>query len=169
MLKMKYITFRTKFKSNYNFNLIISQFSEFLNIHCKNKSNGIIIDKIDYINDKVKDFFNSKFDLILCEYINKNEKGIFDIILTKSIEGIILEKQIILKFISNLFNKKLNIKRIYCTDFITNDLFYNDNDTIIIIQDQENALLFDFAIITSINKKLILKIYQVGLNKDKNE
>ena len=168
MLKMKYITFRIKFKSNYNFNLIISQFSEFLNIHCKNKSNGIIIDKIDYINDKVKDFFNSKFDLILCEYINKNEKGIFDIILTKKIEGILLEKQIILKLISNLFNKKLNIKRIY-TDFKTNDLFFNDNDNIIIIQDQENAPLFDFAIITSINKKLILKIYQVGLNKDKNE
>ena len=97
------------------------------------------------------------------------EKGIFDIILTKKIEGILLEKQIILKLISNLFNKKLNIKRIYCTDFKTNDLFYNGNDTIIIIQDQENAPLFDFAIITSINKKLILKIYQVGLNKDKNE
>ena len=97
------------------------------------------------------------------------EKGIFDIILTKKIEGILLEKQIILKLISNLFNLKLNIQRIYCTDFITNDLFYNDNDTIIIIQDQENAPLFDFAIITSINKKLILKIYQVGLNKDKNE
>ena len=97
------------------------------------------------------------------------EKGIFDIILTKKIEGILLEKQIILKLISNLFNKKLNIKRIYCTDFKTNDLFFNDNDNIIIIQDQENAPLFDFAIITSINKKLILKIYQVGLNKDKNE
>lgn len=96
------------------------------------------------------------------------EKGIFDIILTKKIEGILLEKQIILKLISNLFNKKLNIKRIY-TDFKTNDLFFNDNDNIIIIQDQENAPLFDFAIITSINKKLILKIYQVGLNKDKNE
>lgn len=82
----------------------------------------------------------SKFELILSEYINKNENWIFNNILNNSIEGILFEKQIILKLISNIFNKKLNIKRIYCADdFIQKNLLYKDNDTIVIIQKQENA------------------------------
>ena len=46
---------------------------------------------------------------------------------------------------------------------------YKNSGTIIIIQSQENEKLFDFSIITLINGKITLKIYQADLNKDKNK
>lgn len=160
MLKMKYITVTTKYQSDEQLSIILRNFSEFLNIYCINKSNEIIIEKINYINDKVRDFLFSKFELLLCEYINRNEKGIFNSILTSSIEGKLLERQIIIKLINNTFNKKLNIQRIYCAgDFMETKLLYNKNDTIVIIQKQENAPLFHFALITLINEIPTLKVY----------
>ena len=117
ILKAKYLSLTVKYKSIKEIILILQDFYEFFHISCLNKHKKIIIESIEFKNDKIKEFFNNKFNSLLCQYINKNEYGIFNEIINSSIEGILHEKQIILNLISQLFIKKLVLERIYCCKF----------------------------------------------------
>ena len=176
VLKIKYLSFLNDFKSETEIINIIKEFSDFFHINCinRNRIKRIEIDTIEFNTNKILDFFNNKFDSMICDYINKNETGIFNVLIKeKTIEGILLEKQIILKLIANLFIKKLDIERIYCCSFeekdIDKDISLTKFGNIIIVQNQCNAPIYDFGIITIINNEITLKVYQVGINKEKDE
>ena len=168
ILKAKYLSKTKEYKTQKEIVEILKIFSEFFTIYCKNKSGNIIIENIEFINNKVKNFFNDQYNSILCEYINRNNLGIFDNIINTSIEGILLEKQIIFYLISTLFLRKIKIERIYCfdDDIKEEKITLNNNDNIIIIQKLDNSPIYDFAIITVLDNIPTLKNYQVGLNKD---
>ena len=172
LLTIKYISSIQNYKSRKEKINIIKEFSDFLHIHCINRNNIKIIDikNIKFNTKVIRDFFNTQFDSMLCDYINKNEYDIFnEIINNRSVEGILFEKQVILGLIANSFAKEMKIEKIYCCSFKDkNDSFIN-KEHIIIIQNQCNAPLYDFGIITILDNKITLKIYQLGINKEKKE
>ena len=168
ILKAKYLSKTKEYKTRKEIIEIYKIFSDFFTIYCINKSNNIIIENIEFINNKVRDFFNDYYNSIICDYISQNSLGIFDNIINTSIEGILLEKQIIFNLISTLFLRKIKIERIYCFDDEIKEekISLNNNDNIIIIQKLDNSPIYDFGIITVLDNIPTLKNYQVGLNKD---
>ena len=164
ILKAKYLSLTKEDKTKNEIKELFKIFDEFFQISCINKSNKIIINNIEFIDITVRDFFNDQFNSILCEYINKNELNIFENIINSSIEGILLEKQIILQLIASSFIDIIKIERIYCCCDIKEKKKINANNCII-IQKQENSPLYDFGIIILLNNIPTLKVYQVGLNK----
>ena len=138
MLKLKYITITNNFYSEEHIKEILANFYRFLNISCINKvseEKNIEIKSINFINKKVKNFIYSQIDSILSDYLNNKNLNFFDTIINllndndkiiknnniseqekfiKAMEGILLEKQIVLKLIASLFFQKLQLKRIYC-------------------------------------------------------
>ena len=170
ILKAKYITIsEVNPLFNEKLKCLLENFSDFFHITCKHLGNCIFIDKIDFINDIVREIINDKFNSILCGYINKNELGIFDAIINSSVEGIFLEKHIILELISSLFIKKFKINRIYCWNDFKEKLTFDKNDNVIIIQKIDTSPIYDFAVIINNDGEVILKIYQIGLNKNNSD
>ena len=166
IVNIKFISIYKNLYSNEDIRNILKDYYEFFNIRCENDNNcNVSITHIDFINENVKKCFNSLFDSILCNLISENKLGLFDNILNKSMECILLEKQIILQLVSTFFFKILKINRIYCcNNFPSFDI--NENENIIIIQSLDNAPIYDFAVIIYINNMPILKVYQVGINKE---
>jgi len=164
ILKAKYLSLTKEEKTKNEIKELFKIFDEFFQMSCINKSNKIIINNIEFIDNTVRDFFNDQFNSILCEYINKNELNIFESIINSSIEGILLEKQIILQLIARSFIDIIKIERIYCCCDIKEKKKIN-SDSCIIIQKQDNSPLYDFGIIILLNNIPTLKVYQVGLNK----
>ena len=68
--------------------------------------------------------------------------------------------------------KKIKIDKIYCyndNDNANDELFnFKKNENIIIIQKRDNAPLYDIGIIIHLNGKTILKVYQIGINKEES-
>ena len=192
MLKLKYITITNNFYSEEHIKEILANFYRFLNISCINKvseEKNIEIKSINFINKKVKNFIYSQIDSILSDYLNNKNLNFFDTIINllndndkiiknnniseqekfiKAMEGILLEKQIVLKLIASLFFQKLQLKRIYCCNSFPS-INYDYYNNIIIIQELDNAPIYDFAVIIYINGFPIIKFYQIGINKDPKE
>ena len=170
LLKTKYISLTKSYQSNADIKYILENFSEFFTITCRNIHKNIFIERIDYINDIVKEVFTTIFNSYLCNFIDKNNLGIFDVIINNDVEGILLEKDIIFQIISSLFWKDLKINRIYCyNENKKNENLNFEIENIIIVQKQINAPLYDVGFIIHLNGKTILKIYQIGINKEKSE
>ena len=191
LLKTKYISLINKFISYEEVEEVLEKFIDFFHIKCSNKG-YLLIKKIEFKNEIIKNYFNKQFSHILCNIINTNDLKIFNDLINKSIEGILLEKQIILALIATMSFKKLKIdkiiyygydkdimnyiliikshkkyyNRIYYINNLPKDFKLNKGEKIIIVQENENAPIYDFSIITYYNNELILKIYQVDINKD---
>ena len=112
-----------------------------------------------------KEIIMNYFYSILCNHLNTND--FFNIIKTNSSKGIFIEKQIIFFLISKYLNfDKINIDKIYCFD---SEININENQKeIFFFQNFENAPLYDFAILKIFNNILVLKVYQIGINKSYN-
>ena len=95
VLKAKYIFLTNNYQSKEDIKNFLINFSDFFNIYCKNEKENIIIQKIDFINEIVKEFFIINFNANLCNFINNNNLGVFDDIINSAVEGILLEKDII--------------------------------------------------------------------------
>ena len=169
LLKIKYISLTESCPSKEDIKNILEHFSDYFKIYCKNVRDNIIVERIDFINDVVRDFFTSTYNANLCNFLHKNDLGIFNEIINNAVEGILLEKDIIFQLISSLFLKKLKIIKIYCYYENEGILDFELNQNTIIIQEQENAPLYDIGVIIFVNGKIILKIYQIGINKEKSE
>ena len=128
--------------------------------------NECCFEKIKFRTNKLKEIFNNSFISIIT--YNLNYARIFSQIKTKSNEGVYIEKQIIYHLLSNIFNyKRINISQIYC--FNSEIKYLEDNNEFFFFQEKENSPLYDFGIIKIFKGILILKVYQIGINKSYNE
>ena len=165
LLRMKYIQLLLKHDSNYeNFEKILKKFLKYLHITCSGEN--LEIKKIDFKNNIIKNLFSDKFNSLICDIVNTNDIKIFDILINKCVEGILLEKQIILSLIAQGSFEKLKIDKIFCASKFPENIQFKYGEKIIIIQLLDNSPLYDFGIITFYKNELILKIYQVGINKE---
>ena len=127
------------------------------------KFNEKEVKKICFRNDLIKSIFNDNYINYTSKFINKNDEIFYDI--TKSEEGINLERQIIYDLIVNNLNvTKIKIKQIFCIKSFP--IFeYNIKNDYIFIQTNSNAPYYDIAYLYHINGITILKICQIGINK----
>ena len=166
LLKIKYIPYLLRNSKNENDIFeILSEFLEYFHLTCLNY-NGISIQKIEFKNSEVKKFFNEKFNSMICDIVVSDNLKIIDNLINKSVEGILLEKQIILCLIASMSFKKLKIDKIFCFSNFTKKMEFFFGEKILIIQLNDNSPLYDFGVITYFKNEMILKIYQVGINKD---
>ena len=166
LLKIKYIPHLLRCSTNEKYiNEILSNFLEYFHLTCAN-NNGIQIQKIQFKNERVKKFFNEKFNSMICDIVVSDDLKMIDYLINKSVEGILLEKQIILCLISSMIFKKLKIDKIFCFSNFPKNFEFFFGEKILIIQLNDNSPLYDFGVITYFNNEIILKIYQVGINKD---
>ena len=166
LLRLKYIPLLLKSYSNYeDVEIILKEFLEYFHISCSSHKT-IKITKIEFKNEIIKEFFNDKFNSTLCDIVISNELGIFDHLINNCVEGVLLEKQIILNLIASMLFKKLKIDKIFCVSEFPKKIDFKFGQKIIILQILDNSPLYDFGIITYYKNELILKTYQVGINKD---
>jgi hypothetical protein len=166
LLRIKYIPVLLRKYSDYkDIEIILENFIQYFHLTCSS-SKGITIKKIEFKNDIIKEYFNEKFNSIICDIVNSNDMKIFEHLINSCVEGVLLEKQIILNLISSIIFKKLKIDKIYCLSNLPNNFKFNFGDKVIIIQLLDNAPMYDFGVITYFKNELILKIYQVGINKE---
>ena len=166
LLRIKYIPLLLKSYSNYgDIEIILKEFLKYFHISCSSH-NAIKITRIEFKNEIIKEFFNSKFNSTICDIVVSNEFEIFDHLINNCVEGVLLEKQIILNLIASMLFKKLKIDKIFCVSELPKKLDFNFGEKIIILQILDNSPLYDFGVITYYKNELILKIYQVGINKD---
>ena len=78
ILNAKYLSKTKGYKSPQEIIEIYKIFSEFFTIYCRNKEDNIIIENIEFINKRARDFFNDQYNSIICESISQNNLGIFD-------------------------------------------------------------------------------------------
>ena len=126
--------------------------------------------KITFRNNVIKEIiydtfiFSQSFHLlseanISIDKILKKEEG-------NNFEKLIIYSLLINKYYSSLY-KKVKVDSIYCITDIP--IIKYDNQNILFFQENPFAQVYDFAILIIKNNELILKAYQIGINKSKNE
>ena len=166
LLRIKYIPILLKSYSDYeDIEIILKEFLKYFHISCSSEKT-IKITKIEFKNEIIKEFFNGKFNSTICDIVVSNEFEIFDHLINNCVEGVLLEKQIILNLIASMLFKTLKIDKIFCVSDFPKKIDFKFGQKIIILQILDNSPLYDFGIITYYKNELILKIYQVGINKD---
>ena len=164
LLKMKYLItshdfiFLDKLKE-------LSQFLEFIIVSKKRKNKF----KIYFRNNKLKEIFNDNYEGYVSKLSNHdNLKHIFKEI-SKSEEGINFEEQIIFDIITNDSDvSKISLQKIFSIDSFPN-FKYHINKNILFIQKDKNSPYYDFCLLIQNEGLNILKAYQIGINKGKDD
>ena len=164
LLRMKYLPFLLHdYPEDDNIPKILKEFFDYFHVTCTEEN--LKIRSIEFKNDIIKNYFNERFKSLICDIVSKNELKIFDSIINSSVEGVLLERQIILNLIASMSFNKLKIDKIYNISKFPSNFKFNYGEKILIIQKFENSPMYDFGVITYDKNELILKVYQVGINK----
>ena len=143
----------------------ISQFLPFIFVNTeKNKKY-----KIYFRNDSIKEIFNNNYlGYVYKLRNNENLKYIFPQV-SKSEEGLNFEYQIIYDIITSNPNVLIiKLKRIFSVDSFP--IFnYDINKNILFIQIDSNSPYYDFCFLIQNEGLNILKAYQIGINKGKDD
>ena len=164
LLKFKYLISSNDYL---NLNLLkeISQFLPliFVNLEINKKF------KIYFRNDSIKEIFNDNyFGYVYKLRNNENLKSIFPQV-SKSEEGLNLEHQIIYDIITSNPNVLIiELKRIFSINSFPN-FNYDINKNILFIQIDSNSPYYDFCFLIQNEGLNILKAYQIGINKGKDD
>ena len=137
----------------------IKEFLEFLVVNFDNE----YVYEIRFRNEFIEEIFNDYYLSYIMRFENMNA-SIFEF--SKSEEGINFEKQIIYDLIINNKNiNKLKIEEIYSIETFSN-LEIEKNKDYLFIQKKPNAAYYDIAYLYTKNGLTILKVCQIGINKD---
>ena len=161
LLQVKYLIDQQYF--NIYSLLDIDSFLEFLlvKIESKRKCN------ISFRNDLIKELFNNYYYNYITKFKNINNTIFYNI--TKSEEGINLEKQIIFDLLVKDINiEKVNVDKIFTIKTIPDIIFDNAREYLF-IQDKSNAPYYDIAYLYYYNGNIILKVCQIGINKTSDD
>ena len=161
LLKIKYLL------NKKGFDLIkIKTIREFLEFLVVNFDNEYVYD-IRFRNSFIEEIFNDYYSSYTMRFKNMNNDIFFDI--SKSEEGINFEKQIIYDIVINNINiNKIKVKEIYSIDSFS-DLKINKNEEYLFIQQKCNAPYYDIGYLYTYNGITILKVCQIGINKDSDD
>ena len=158
LLNLKYLIKEENFELNKLKDIKI--FFDFLLI----KLNETKVKKICFRNNLLQSIFDDNYNNYTSKFKNINSEIFYEI--SKSEEGINLERQIIYDLIvSNLNIKKVKVKQIFCINSfpaIEFDMKYD----YLFLQSNTNAPYYDIGYLYYINGLVILKICQIGINKD---
>ena len=126
--------------------------------------------KITFRNNVIKEIIYDKFIFSHSFHLLSEANIPIDNVLKKeegnNFEKLIINSLLINKYDSSLY-KKVKVDSIYCiTDF---PIIKYDNQNILFFQENPIAKVYDFAILINKNNELILKAYQICINKRKNE
>ena len=118
-------------------------------------------------NDVIEDIFNDYYINYISKFNNNNNNIFFE--LTKSEEGINLERQIIYDLIIKKINiNKIKVKKIFSIKFFP-EIEFNKNEEYLFIQEASNAPYYDFAYLYNSDGFIILKVGQIGINKNMDD
>lgn len=118
-------------------------------------------------NDVIEDIFNDYYINYISKFNNNNNNIFFE--LTKSEEGINLERQIIYDLIIKKINiNKIKVKKIFSIKFFP-EIEFNKNEEYLFIQEAPNAPYYDFAYLYNSDGFIILKVGQIGINKNMDD
>ena len=142
---------------------LLKDFISFLYIKI---SDGLV--EIKFRNKIIENSFKNFYIFYYNIFLNEHSK----LILTKLLEsekGYNFERQIIFSIIIGSLNKnyeRINIERIYCAKKFPKIELDINNRNILFYQNIPNAPLYDFGVLLQVKGKLILKVFQVFINKD---
>ena len=164
LLKMKYLITSHDFL-NLDKLKDLSQFLQFIIVSKKRKNNY----QIYFRNNILKKKFNDNYEGYVSKLSNNdNLKYIFKKI-SKSEEGINFEEQIIFDIITNDLNvSKILLQKIFSINSFPN-FKYDMNKNILFIQTDKNSPYYDFCFLIQKEGLIILKVYQIGINKGKDD
>ena len=164
LLKMKYLT-RSSDYLNINKLKELSQFLEFIFVYSKSRKNI----KICFRNNKLKKIFNDNYEGYVSKLRNNNNLKYIFTSISKSEEGINFEEQIIYDIITNDLNaSKIFLQSIFSIHSFPN-FKYDLNKKILFIQTNKNSPYYDFSFLIQNEGLNILKAYQIGINKGKDD